>query len=98
MNVGCGVGLLLGGAAIGLTTALLLWKRLPAIVPVVMMAAAGLLIGAGALLVQRSVGAADWAVTLTLMGILSPLHCRVLFGRPGGRGLRTVLAEDLRHA
>ena len=88
-----GVGLILGGAAVGLLAAFVLWRRLHPAVPVAVAAAAGVLIGTGGLLVQRRAGTADWAVTLALMAVLTPVHCRVVFGRPGGRLGRAVVAE-----
>jgi hypothetical protein len=88
------MGLIVAGAALALLTAFGLWRRLRPAVLVAAMAAAGALIGAGGLLVQSRAGPADWAVTLSLMAALTPLHCRILFGRPGRRLGRGVVAED----
>jgi dipeptide/tripeptide permease len=94
VHTGRGMGLIVVGAALALLTAFGLWRRLRPAVPVAVLAAAGALIGAGGLLVQRRAGAADWAVALALMAALAPLHCRILFGRPGRRLGRGVVAED----
>jgi hypothetical protein len=40
-------------------------------------------IGAGGLLVQGDADAGSWVITLTLLGTLSPLHGRLVFGPPG---------------
>lgn len=89
-----GMGLIVLGAALVLVTAFGLWRRLHPAVSVPVLAAAGAVVGAGGLLVQSRAGAADWAVTLGLMAVLTPLHCRILFGRPGRRLGRGVVAED----
>ncbi len=40
-------------------------------------------VGAGALLLQDDPEAADWVVTLGVLGAFTPLHVRMLGGRPG---------------
>ena len=71
------------GAALGLLTYFVLWKRVPAIVGVSAAVAAGATTGAGALLVQDAATAADWIFTLGVLGALTPVHAKLLFGAPG---------------
>jgi len=80
-----GVGLIAAGAAAGLVTALVLWRRLPAALGVVLAAACGAAIGAGALLVQERADPADWAVALAALAALSVGHDWAVFGPAGGR-------------
>jgi hypothetical protein len=83
MNAGAGIALIVGGSLLGLFTLFGLWRRLPAPVSLVLLAASGAVIGAGALLVQEGAGPGDWALTLVVLGSLTPLHGRLVFGRPG---------------
>ena len=84
MNPAAGVVLIAGGAAAGLLGAFVLWRRLPPAGAVGFVSGSGLATGAGALLVQRETGAGDWVVTLAVLAVVVPLHCRALFGSPGG--------------
>jgi hypothetical protein len=79
-----GVALILAGSALGLVTSFVLWRRLPAAPCVLLAVASGALVGSGALVVQSGTTTADWAVTLFALGALTPVHSRLLFGRPGG--------------
>ena len=81
-----GVALIVGGGVLGLFTVFVLWRRLPLPVAFVLLAASGAAIGAGALLVQDRAGPGDWALTLFVLGVLTPLHGRLVFGRPGRSG------------
>lgn len=83
MNTGVGVVLIVAGSVLGLSTLFGLWRRLAAPVALVVLAAAGVAIGAGALLVQEGAGPGDWALTLLVLGGLAPLHGRLVFGPPG---------------
>jgi hypothetical protein len=80
-----GIATIVVGSSLGLFTAFVLWRRVPAFVGVSCAAGAGAMIGAGALLVQEAQTAADWLLTLTVLGGLMPLHARLLLG-PAGRG------------
>jgi len=79
-----GVMAIVAGASLGLFTAFGLWRRVRAFVGVSCAVGAGAMIGAGALLVQDTPSTADWVFTLAVLGGLSPLHTRLLFG-PAGR-------------
>jgi len=86
MNAGAGVALIVAGSVLGLFTLFVLWRRLSLPVAFALLAASGAAIGAGALLVQDRVGPGDWALTLFVLGVLTPLHGRLVFGRPGRSG------------
>lgn len=83
MNAGAGIALIVAGSLLGLITLFGLWRRLPGTASLVLLAAAGVAIGAGALLVQKGAGPGDWALTLLVLGSLTPLHGRLVFGPPG---------------
>lgn len=83
MNVGLGVALILAGSALSLATVFGAWRRLAFPVALAVLAACGALVGAGALLVQHDVTTAEWSLTLVTIGVLTPLHARLVFGRPG---------------
>jgi len=85
MNAGAGVALIVAGSLLGLFTLFVLWRRL-SLLAFVMLAASGVAIGGGALLVQDRAGPGDWALTLFVLGVLTPLHGRLVFGRPGRPG------------
>jgi len=86
MNAGAGVALIVAGSVLGLFTLFVLWRRLSLPVAFALLAASGAAIGAGGLLVQDRVGPGDWAFTLFVLGVLTPLHGRLVFGRPGRSG------------
>jgi hypothetical protein len=83
VNDGAGVTLIVAGSVLSLLTLFVLWRRLPVPAAFVLLAVSGTAIGAGALLVQEGVGPGDWALTLIVLGTLTPLHGRLVFGRPG---------------
>ncbi|HEX9123025.1 MAG TPA: hypothetical protein VF984_06645 [Actinomycetota bacterium] len=83
MDTAAGIGLIAGGAAVGLFTASVLWHRLPATAGVAVAATSGAAVGAGALLVERGGGAGDWALAVGVLAVLTPVHLWVLLGRPG---------------
>jgi hypothetical protein len=81
--VGLGIALLVAGALLTLLVYFVLWRRVPPAVAFTSIAACGLILGAGALLVQDGVSGAEWALTLAVLAALGPLHGRLVFGRPG---------------
>lgn len=83
MNVGVGIGLIVAGGLLAILTAFVLWRRLPMGAAFGVLAASGAIVGTGALLVQDEAGGAEWAITLFALGVLAPMHARLLFGRPG---------------
>ena len=83
MNDGAGIALIVAGSLLGLLTVFGLWRRLPRAASLILLATAGVALGAGALLVQEGAGPGDWALTLLVLGGLTPLHGRLVFGRPG---------------
>ena len=82
MNVGLGVGLITAGTLLGLLVVFGAWDRLPSRVSLPLLAACGVAVGSGALLVQDEVSGAEWALTLVALGVLTPLHARLVFGPP----------------
>jgi hypothetical protein len=85
MSDGVGVVLIVAGAGLGIGVSFTAWPRWPAALGLTVVTIAGLLVAAGALVVQDRVGAADWAVTTLVLGVLTPMHAWILFGRPGQR-------------
>ena len=79
-----GVVTIVVGAALALFTAFVLWRRVAAFAGVACAIGAGAMMGAGALLVQAAPSTADWVFTLAVLGVLTPLHARLLFGPAGG--------------
>jgi len=83
---GAGFALIVGGVVLSLLVLLVGWPRLPAPLAYAFLAVAGGAIGTGALLVQAEAPPSSWVITLGLLGALSPLHGRLVFGRPGPSG------------
>jgi hypothetical protein len=83
MDAGVGLALIVAGSLLALLIAIGLWQRLPGPAALALLAAAGVIVGAGALLVQDDPGPGDWALTLLVLGLLTPLHGRLVFGPPG---------------
>jgi hypothetical protein len=81
--VGVGIGLIVAGGLLAILTSFLLWRRIAMAAAFGILAASGAIVGTGALLVQDEVAPAEWAITLVTLGVLAPLHARLLFGRPG---------------
>lgn len=76
-----GVSLIAAGAVLALACAVLLHGRLAPALVYALAAIGGATAGAGALLVQsRDLGAGDWVVTLGTLGLLVPVHIRIVFG------------------
>lgn len=84
--MGAGVALIVAGSLVGLLVVFGGWRRLPAPPALALLAGCGVLVGSGALLVQDGASALEWAITLTTLGVLTPVHARLVFGRPGPRG------------
>jgi hypothetical protein len=78
-----GVATIAVASACGLVIVFFLWRRLPPVAALGLMAACGMAIGAGGLLVQEDVGPASWAVALVVLGVVTPVHARLVFGEPG---------------
>jgi hypothetical protein len=83
VQAGSGAALIVLGGGLGLLVVFGLWHRLSALSALLLVGALGMLIGAGALLLQEDPGPADWIVTLGVLGIFTPVHCRWVFGPPG---------------
>jgi hypothetical protein len=81
--VGLGIALLVAGALLTLLVYLVLWRRVRPAVAFASIIACGIVLGAGALLVQDGVSSIEWALTLAVLSALGPLHGRLVFGRPG---------------
>jgi 4-hydroxybenzoate polyprenyltransferase len=80
---GVGVATIAVATVCGLVIVFFLWRRLPPVTALALTAACGTAIGAGGLLVQEDVGPASWAVALVVLGALTPVHARLVFGEPG---------------
>lgn len=93
MRDGLGIGLIVAGSLLGLVIALGAWRRLPSWVGVVALAGCGAMVGAGALLVQDGASGVEWALTLAVLGVLTPVHARLVFGAPGPGRDRSVVAD-----
>jgi uncharacterized protein YfiM (DUF2279 family) len=85
MSDAIGIVSIAAGAALGLVVGLVGWTRLARAAAFGLMVVVGLVIGAGALIVQDDVSGAEWLVGLVVLAALSPVHARFLFGRPGVR-------------
>ena len=78
-----GSALIVAGTLLGVLVVVALWRRLPSTVALALLMAAGASVGAGGVLVQEPSGVGDVVVALVALGALTPLHCRLVFGRPG---------------
>ncbi|MEW6059625.1 MAG: hypothetical protein AB1551_05720 [Actinomycetota bacterium] len=84
MQVFVGICLIVAGSAVGLAVGLAWWARLAAVRALMLEAACGAAVGAGALLVQKGPGWGDFALTMAALLALTPLHWRLLRGPSGG--------------
>ena len=82
MRTGIGIGVVVSAGALGLV-ALARWRRLPGRMALILASVLGAAVGAGALLLQDDPEMADWVVTLGVLAAFTPLHVRMLVGRPG---------------
>jgi 4-hydroxybenzoate polyprenyltransferase len=80
---GAGVATIVGASALGLVTVFVLWRRMPAAAAYVLMASCGVGVAVGGLLVQDDVGTASWVVAVVALGVVAPVHARLVFGPPG---------------
>jgi hypothetical protein len=87
VHVGAGIALIVAASAIGALIVFGLWRRLPAGLAFGFLAACGMALAAGGLLVQEDVGVASWVVALGALAVLTPLHLRLVLGPPGPRGM-----------
>lgn len=83
MSLGLGIGLIALGSLLGLLIVFGAWRSLPDGVAFATLAGCGALVGAGALLVQEHASGVEWAITLLVLGVLTPVHARLVFGPPG---------------
>lgn len=83
MNAGAGVGVIVGASLLGGLVLVALWRRLPSAVAMPALAGIGAAVGAGALLVQDHASGAEWIIATVALGVLTPIHARLVFGRPG---------------
>jgi hypothetical protein len=81
--VGVGIALLVSGTLLGLLVVFGAWRRLSGPVAAALLAVCGVMLGAGALLVQDAATGIEWAITLLALGSLTPLHARLVFGPAG---------------
>ena len=83
MWTGAGVATIVGASALGLVTVFVLWRRMPAAAADALMATSGVGVAVGGLLVQDDVGTATWVVAVVALGVVAPVHARLVFGPPG---------------
>jgi hypothetical protein len=83
VSTGAGVATIVGASALGLLTVFVLWRRLPAAAAFAVIAACGVGLAVGGLLVQDDVGTVSWVVAIVALGVLAPVHARLVFGSPG---------------
>lgn len=76
------MALIAAGALLALGVVFWGWRHLPLVASLTLLAACGAMVGSGALLVQDVASSADWAITLVVLGALTPLHGWLLVGRP----------------
>jgi len=83
MRTAWGVVLICLGLATALCVGVALRTRVPRIVATGLLAASGVAVGAGALLVQARASGTEWALTLICLGVMVPFQVRLIFGRLG---------------
>jgi hypothetical protein len=83
VSTGAGVATIVGASALGLLTAFVLWRRLPPPAAYTVIAASGVGLAVGGLRLQDDVGTASWVVAVVALGVLAPVHARLVFGPPG---------------
>jgi hypothetical protein len=81
--VGWGIALIVSGTLLALLVVFGGWRRMPAGAAFSILAVTGVIVGAGALLVQGHASAFEWAITLAALGVFAPVHARIVFGPPG---------------
>lgn len=85
--LGAGVAIIVASSAVGLVVVFFLWHRLPPPPAFALLVVCGMGVAAGGLLVQDDVGPASWAVAVVVLGVLAPVHARLVFGPPGPGGV-----------
>jgi hypothetical protein len=83
VSTGAGVVTIAGASALGLLTVFVVWRRVPAAAAYALMASCGVGVAVGGLLVQDDVGTASWVVAVVALGVVTPVHARLVFGPPG---------------
>jgi hypothetical protein len=83
VSTGAGVATIAVAGALGLLTVFVLWRRVPAGAAFAVIALCGVGLAVGGLLVQDDVGTASWVVAIVALGVLTPVHARLVFGPPG---------------
>jgi hypothetical protein len=83
VSTGAGVATIAVAGALGLLTVFVLWRRVPAAAAFAVIALCGVGLAVGGLLVQDDVGTASWVVAIVALGVLTPVHARLVFGPPG---------------
>lgn len=83
MSTGAGVATIVGASTLGLLTVFVLWRRVPAAAAFALTASCGVGVAVGGLLVQDDVGTASWVVAIVALGVVTPVHARLVFGPPG---------------
>lgn len=78
-----GIVAIVAGSVTGLLVVFWKWRRLPQALAMALLAACGALVAVGALTVQEHAGAGDWAIAIGALAVLTPIHARLVFGRPG---------------
>jgi hypothetical protein len=78
------MGLIATGVVLALLVVFAVWRRIAPRLAFGLLAAAGTAVGAGGLLIQEHAGIGDWVITIGALGVLAPIHMRLVFGRPGG--------------
>ena len=82
MRTGIGVGVIVSAGLLGLLL-LARWRMVPERTAPILAPLLGVALGAGVLLLQDDPEVADWVVALGGLAAFTPLHVRMLVGRPG---------------
>lgn len=83
MRTGWELAPILLGLTLGAAAATWLRTRLPRVAVIALLVASGAAIGAGALLLQSGASGVEWALTLAVLGAMTPFQARLVFGRLG---------------
>lgn len=83
MRTDIAVVVVIVATALGLVLVFGLWHRLPERAALAAAGVLGTALGAGVLLLQDDPGPWDWVAALSILAVGTPLHCRMVFGRPG---------------
>jgi peptidoglycan/LPS O-acetylase OafA/YrhL len=86
VRTGIGVAAIVTGSGMALLVVVRMRRHLRGVLPTLLLAACGALVGAGALLVQEAPGVGDWAIAPAVLAVLTPVHARLVAGPAGGRG------------